>query len=104
MKKKDFVDNPIEGIYRPFKIESINSKTSIVMVSQGEKMKDGATSFKQYPLFLDEELIKALPGFLGKDEKTIIGSTIHCLFIGENIVQLMNANDKTFRQYLLEQN
>jgi len=99
---EDFSENSVKGAYEPCMIESVNLETNIVMVSR--KKKEGKASlFQQFPLFLDEELINSLYGFLGKNEnETIVGCTVYCVIEKGAVIQLATDN-KTFRQYLLEE-
>lgn len=104
MEPTDFTQNPIEGTYILCKIERVDKRTNAIMVSWDEKNKDGSSSFRQTPIFLSEEQINIIQSFLGKDDsETIKGSYIYCHFNGDTVIQLMNAEKKTFRQYLLEQ-
>ena len=101
MEPTNFTQNPTEGTYILCKIERVDKRTNTIMVSYGEKNEDGSSSFKQTPIFLSEEQINAIQGFLGKDDsETIKGSNIYCYFNGDTVIQLMNLQERTFREYL----
>lgn len=77
---------------------------NIVFVCHGEKEKNGASSFKSYPMRLRYEVLKIFPSFLGKEDITKIkDSLIRCSFEEDRIIMVKNEQGKTFVEFYTEQ-